>query len=812
MEARSCVNACREILPPRGTLADANALLRHPFERGAWIWHPGRGKDETAVLRFTRRFELAEGASPLIHVTGDQRFQLRCDGQDVTFGPDRCDLEHWTVQSVRIDLVPGAHEFEALVWWIAEPRGTSQRVDQEATSDVPKPPMAQMSWRGGFLFFTDDLPSGILNTGEAAWKVADLTSAVRMHQARIPHYFDVGPSFDFDLCLWAGGEAVPAVIVEPALQPNLYGVRRPGWSLYPAMLPEQRRERWTGGRICAVHDSLEERAFSADDEKNLERWQQWLSGAGITIPAKSEKTVLWDLGDYYCGYPQLSFEGGSGGWIEWHSAEALYEEKSTEAVKFSSHKGCRDEIRGKAFLGFGETWRIAGGEVSAVPSLWWRSGRFVRLRIATADEPLTLNTPGLLTSGFPFERGGEWRSSDAGWDALMPIFERAFRCSAHETWTDTPYYEQMCYVGDTMMHALSNYSWFTDDRISRRAVEMFEWSRRPSGLVAERYPSAWRQECVTYAMLWPLMVRDFAFWRDDQEFVKRMLPGIRSLIAELEGLKRENGLIVEAPGWPWVDWVPEWPQGCGPGVREGDSSVLNLHWVLCLNAAAQVEEACGDAVLSGRLRSLARDAVSAILARFWDEKRGLILDSAGVEKASEHAQFFALLTGLLDAEKTKLCLTALRESAGLSRATISAAFYLLDALYQNGDEAEFHRRLAFWRDLPRQGFKSTPEAPEPTRSDAHAWGAHPAWHSLASIAGIRPVAPGFRRVRIAPCPGSLEFLECSVVHPRGVIDAAMQFAGRSVSATVVLPSGISGEFRWRGKTHDLVPGKNTLTL
>ena len=42
-------------------------------------------------------------------------------------------------------------------------------------------------------------------------------------------------------------------------------------------------------------------------------------------------------------------------------------------------------------------------------------------------------------------------------------------------------------------------------------------------------------------------------------------------------------------------------------------------------------------------------------------KRGLLLDTHGQDSACEHAQMWALLTGLLDAEKTAACLAALKK-------------------------------------------------------------------------------------------------------------------------------------------------------
>jgi alpha-L-rhamnosidase len=803
----------RILLPLTGHLADANTRKSHPAEAGSWIWHPEYSRGQTAILRFNRRFRLSEGRSVVLHVTADQRFQLRCDGHDVSFGPDRCDVEHWTVQSLRLDLEAGEHEIEALVWWLGEPEDTDDRTDQNGSDPTVRPPMAQMTFRGGFLLYSDDLAPDVVNTGTAEWQVADLTKSVRLFRQRIPHYFDVGPSHEFDVEGWNKAPFLPAVTVLGPIQQNIHGVRRPGWCLAAAQLPEQRRFSWSGGRIRAVRAGWSEEAFSADEEKAADGWQGFFHHAGgpVEIPVGSAWTFIWDLEKYRCGYPLLEIEGGRDAKIEWDWAEALYEAPTTDEVVNKTTKGHRGEILGKSFLGYGDRW--TGSAAGSLPYLWWRAGRYIRLRVAAGKEALHIRSLAILQTGYPLERHGEWVSSDAGWDALMPIFDNSYQCSAHEQWSDSPYYEQMSYVGDDVLHMLSNYAWYGDDRVSRRALVMFEWSRRASGLVAERYPSAWRQESTTYSMLWPMMLRDYMMWRDDPEFVRGLLPGLRSLMAETESLAGGRSLVGKVPGWPFVDWVQGWHEGCGPGVREGDSSIVNLHWVLSLQAAAEVEAAHGDPALADRCRRMARDVFGALLERYWDTSRGLLLDTAGQRQASEHAQFWALLTGLLNHDQTRSCLAALKGQGGtdLSPATIYAGFYLLNALYLHGEEEEFHRRLEFWRGLVAQGFTATPEAPEPSRSDAHAWGAHPAWHSLASIAGIRPAAPGYRRVRIAPCPGAMDRIRCSAVHPRGLIQVHLAFSGKQVSVNVSLPEGVSGEFVWAGEVRELPPGSSAFS-
>lgn len=816
----------RVFLPPHGHPADANARLRHPAERAAWIWHPDVSAVAPAVLRFRRHVVLAEAVTALLHVTADQRFQLRCDGRELTFGPDRCDVEHWTVHTLRLTLDPGVHDFEALVWWLPGVAAVDAAARETARFADAAAPMAQMSWRGGFLLAAEGVPADLLDTGRAEWLVADLTAAVSLTRVALPGYHDVGPSFTFDLGRWpasAGGRLPgerPAVVAVPPLRQDEHGVRRPGWCLYPADLPEQRREHWSGGVVRAVRDDDAEVPWR-DGTGPVAFWQGLVDGTGpIIVPPYRSVTVLWDLGRYRCAYPDLVLRTGAGASARLDWAESLYEEAVPGAVTPRSRKGRRDLVEGKVFRGFGDAWECGpdGGREVTVPALWWRSGRYVRLRVATAAAPLAIVRLGLRLTGYPLQRAGRWTSSDASWDRLMPLFENSYRVSAHETWTDSPYYEQMCYVGDALLSARSNYAWFADDRLSRRALRLCDWSRQGSGLVAERYPSARRQESGTYALLWPLMIRDFAWWRDDPAFVRDLIPGMRALLAVFDRPASRDGLLGRVPGWAFVDWVRHWPNGCGPGVVEGDSSIVNLHWVLALQAAADVERAYGDPRLAGYADARAREVFAAILRRFWDGRRGLLRDTGTGPAASEHAQAYALLTGLLDADHARACLATLDSAADgtapeMAMATISSSHHVLEAFYRYGRVEAFHRRLAFWRDLPDQGFTATPEAPEPSRSDAHAWGSHPAWHTLATIAGIRPGVPGYASVRIAAMPGPLTFFEARSVHPLGCVDVVYRRdADGGEHYDVTLPPGVDGLLVAAGKTHRLPPGSSQVDL
>ena len=108
----------------------------------------------------------------------------------------------------------------------------------------------------------------------------------------------------------------------------------------------------------------------------------------------------------------------------------------------------------------------------------------------------------------------------------------------------------------------------------------------------------------------------------------------------------------------------------------------------------------------------------------------------------------------------------------LVQATYYFGFYVLEALRKAGLADRYVEQLAPWRQMLALGLTTTPENPEPTRSDSHAWSAHPNYGLLATVLGVRPAAPGFRSVRIAPTLGPLKRAEGRIPHPLGDIEIA----------------------------------------
>jgi hypothetical protein len=308
-------------------------------------------------------------------------------------------------------------------------------------------------------------------------------------------------------------------------------------------------------------------------------------------------------------------------------------------------------------------------------------------------------------------------------------------------------------------------------------------------------------------MLWPGMVRNHAWWRDEPDFIRECLRGVRHLIEELLVFRRDDGLLKRLPGWSFVDWVPEWNLGCPPASEAGDSSLIQLHWSHCLQAAADLEEHFGEPELRQSLRRLETQARESVLARYRCPDTGLFYDDGERHHLSEHANVLATLLGLRTGSATGWTEELARRPH--ARCTVYFTHYLLEALRVERRDGLFFSRLDLWRSFLDYGLRTIPEQPEPTRSDCHAWGAHPLFHVHASIAGIRPASPGFRTVRIRPMLGPLEFLEGSLPHPGGEIRYSFR-AGKE--GFIALPDGVTGTLETARGIQALSGGENRFSL
>ena len=783
--------------PLRPSSTPPNDLEEALRSRPAWIapltvLHPPQ------VIAYRLRFDLPQAALIRIHVSADERYQLFVDGQCEGRGPERGSDRAWFYETYDVELSVGQHTFVAIVWRLG---------------DIG--PEAQIGLATGFMLEAEDPFQNMLSTRSAAWETKQVSGVT----FKLPKFSSVNPAWFVEPIQTTDGVAypwgiemgegdgweTPTVRHEDILAP--FGLQALH-VLHPASLPAQLAVPRVGGQVRHVSDGTWSHVEMVPVvpgthlESEEATWQTLLDGiAPLVVPPHKCRQVIIDLDDYVCAYPQIELSGGKGSELTIGWAEALY-------IDYSSHtKGQRDEVEGRTFVALcRDIIKSDGGIHRRFEPLWWRAGRYVELLIKTDDDPLTIDSFCLLETRYPLEMQSSFSSSDERLDVVIPAALRGLQMCAHETFMDCPYYEQLMYVGDSRLESLTTYVISTDDRLPRKSVKMFGLSRLPDGLTQARYPSRDIQVIPPFSLWWVGMVYDYALWRGDRAFVAELLPGMRATLDAFLAHVQPDNLLKAPVGWNFSDWVADWSLGVPRDGVDGFSGLLNWHLVYTLGLAVRLEEWVGDDYLARRWQSWSEKVALAINPAFWDEQRGLFADDLEHQHFSEHTQCLALLSGALTSEQKMSVAENLLFDTSLTRTTIYFTHYLFEALRLLEQPTAFFSRMGLWFDLPAQGFKTTPEQPEPSRSDCHGWGAHPLYHYFASLLGIRPASFGFESVEIAPMPGHLLNLSGEMVHPLGKIEANLHFENSHVRGSIFLPPGLAGMFRFAGKKLALQSG------
>ena len=698
---------------------------------------------------------LAEPLTTRIYVTADERYELFVDGEPAGRGPEIGERTRWFYDSYDLSLEPGEHVIVARVW------GMGPKLGRWAMGSV----------RPGFLLCPENrVTLGLIGTGVATWETKPLFGFTFLATSpMVGTGMGAGAAFEIDgrLVDWehplgGGVDWSPAKPLHEGNSGFILYVHKPVHHLYPATLPPQMEAPFDSGF----------RDFPA------------------SVAAHARVRWMGELPDYCCFYPQLSVTGGRDARVEIRYAETLF---TTDAG--GKRRKARHADPTKAdFVGFGDVFHLDGQARSYEP-LWWRCGRFIELTIQTAAEPLTLQPLRLIETRFPFEPASRFQSSDETLGPILTICRRSIQMCMHETFMDCPYYEQLMYVGDTRIQALTHYALAGDDRLVRKALTMFDCSRaNVTGLTTSNAPASAGQIIPPFSLWWVCMIHDFAMWRGDLPFIKTLLPGARAVIDRfLANVDRDVGLCRSLPGWNFVDAA--WPEGVPPDGHAGVSGPINLQLVLALQALAELELICGEPELSARYQRWSRQLSTALHERLWDEGRGMMWDDVNCTSASQHSQAMAILAGVLSPEESIRAAGAMQSDGALLQARPYFLHYVFEAFKKLGRIEPFSTGLEPWRKFVAQGLKTTPEHFEDGRSDCHAWSAHPMFHVMTSVLGIRPVSFGFEQLIIRPQLGELSEASGEMIHPKGVVRVQLQRHGDRLTGEVELPDGVTGIFQ-----------------
>ena len=760
-------------------LALAMLLATPAASADGWITHPQAGQNTPIVLHFRREFVLhGVPLSMPVGVTADNRFILYVNGKRVASGPSTGTVARW--RNSGVDLAPYLNRRRNVVSVVVWNFGDAA-------------PLAQQSVATGFRLTGD-----LISTRDPGWRVkVDAGHSGVKGSTQIPwQYYAAGAPEIIDAAKadwdWTGKtesgpgwmDAVPAPgadareVMADLLPPQTFESAAPG---------EVVRSTLPGGAGFPAHS--------------------------VIVPPHSNVKLLLRRDAMISAYPELEVAGGRGASIRLKYSEALYDS--------ARRKGDRNVVGDNQVLGIFDSFIADGGERTFAP-LWWRTFRFVEIEVSTEAEPLTLKDLRLNETGYPFEQIGEFHSSDPELNRIWDVGWRTLRVDAHETFMDSSFWEQLQYVGDTRLEMLISYAVGGDARLAEQAIDSFAESEADGGLVQGRYPTRDPNVIATFTFAWVGMLADWSQHQPDTVLIRRHLPRMRKALAWFKPWLNPQGLLGKNPHWNFIDWsgqawddrehFPDWG-------RNNGSCLLTAMWLGALRQGAALEAAQGDAAQAAADTAQAERARAAIREQCWDAGRGLFADDADRDVFSQHINVFAVLYDIATPAEARQILERITvpgkgidAPAGMRASSYYFAWYLVRAFEHAGMSERYFALLQTWRDLLKLNYTTWPESRDQPRSDTHAWSAHPTADLLGMVAGIRPAAPGYARLRVEPLLGPLTSLDATAATPHGPVSVSYRFENQVLTADIEVPANLPGEFVWLGRSYPLTGARTHFRL
>ncbi len=755
-----------------------------------WVASDHESGREYGVYYFRKSIDLAaKPANFIVKVSADNRYKLYVNGTLVSVGPARGDTYYWNYET--IDLAPylttGKNIIAAIVWNEAEYR-----------------PEAQISLRTGFILQGNTANEEILNTNNT-WKCLRNKAYSAITGVGYPTYYVAGPgevvdmgksvkgwmAADFDDSAW------PAVAVLDHGKPK--GMSDAfGWMLVPSSIPQMER---TTQRIPVVR--------KADGVSVPASFPA--TKTAVTIPANTSVTLLLDQTYLTNAYLTFNFSNGKDANISLGYAEALF----TSLAHYSTKKGNRDDVDGKIFSGRKDSLISDGTPNQSFTTLYWRTYRYIQLKIQTKDDPLVIDDIYGTFTGYPFQFNAKLQTGSPEIQKILDIGWRTARLDAIETYMDCPYYEQLQYIGDTRIQALISYYNSGDDRLARNAINLMDHSRIAEGLTLSRHPSYSPQIISTFSLWYIGVLHDYWMYRPDSNFVKDKLPGERAVLDFFSKYQQADGSLKDTPYWNFVDWVNSKGWGSGPPTgSKGNSAILDLQLLWTYQLAAELEAKMGLPDFANLYRKKAAQLKQTIQTKYWDPVRRLYADTEEKDLFSQHANSLAILAGMVkDGEALALGKNILADTS-LTQCSIYFKYYMHQALVKGGLGNDYMHWLDIWRANIKMGLTTWAEISdlESNRSDCHAWGASPNIEFFRTILGIDTYAPGFSKIKIEPHLGELKNASGEIPHPNGKVSVEYIEEKSVWNIKINLPEKTSGILVWRGKTYPLKAGENSIKI
>ena len=404
---------------------------------------------------------------------------------------------------------------------------------------------------------------------------------------------------------------------------------------------------------------------------------------------------------------------------------------------------------------------------------------------------------------YPFTMKGSFKSSDETLNRIYEACRHTQQICSLDSYVDTPWREQAQWWGDARVQAKNTFYIDGDARLFARGIRSIAGQDAPQGLTYGHAPttSGW---CILpdFSLTWIMTVWDYYWQTGDITVFKEQQKRIEAVLGYFETpeARDKSGLLVyDKRFWLFEDWstLP----------KDRIPAFLNLWHLVTLIHYAKMLEISKQTAAAKKVADEIKKRKALLTKHFFDKKSGLMkagftADGKVSSEPSVHDQTLALLAEICTESTDKMVKKRMLPYLKQEKldAPVPSAFwatYVFECMGELGYGKEVIDFIKTkWSPMLStgtswEGYEWNEKA---GGSCSHAWTAHPTFHFVNIIAGVRQTAAGWKSISYTPSfLESLDFAEAVVPTPLGEISTSWKKSGKNVYATIKIPEAMSIE-------------------
>lgn len=459
-----------------------------------------------------------------------------------------------------------------------------------------------------------------------------------------------------------------------------------------------------------------------------------------------------------------------------------------------------------------------------------RGFRYIVMRF-NAPGKIRLLRAGAVEEIYVPSRKGEFKSSDETLNRIFKMCQRTMNLCMEDAYTDCPWRERQQWLGDLGVEALTSLYMLGSADLLKKAVLEFSRIESGDGWLYAVAPGGTGLNLPTFGMAFPWVVNTYYMYTADRDTVKECYRSVNQMASFLERV-RKNDLICdktvfEDKIWYFVDWTKS-------DAYDSDGAIQALY-LKFLRDAADVAAILDDHAMSAKYSAQADATAKAMVKNFWNSSRKSFqkyrLDGSTVPAKTqgdviaqhENFMFTALKTG--SSAQRRAAIASVRGAAGKYLPDLGGmqsrflddqrgamadksiillgspffSFWALAALYQQGmtKEALEYIRIC-WGYMLDNGADCCWEMWGATTSLCHGFSTAPGYFLFSGLLGIKPMSPGYKKVRIAPPEYSLDKVSAVMPLMQGNLKFGWKKSKSGIRITLEIPNNCNVELQLPG--------------